>query len=101
MSEFGPLLKKFRESKGVSQSKLAERASLCHSYISRLESGARMPTREAVDRLAAALRLEPEERDRLHHAAGFLGTGATIDLGEFRAWLDEGLRLLARAQGGA
>jgi transcriptional regulator with XRE-family HTH domain len=99
MSEFGPLLKGFREARYLSQSKLADRASLCHSYVSRLESGARMPTRESVDRLAAALKLEPEERDRLLNAAGFLGTGATIDLGEFRAWLDEGMRLLARAQG--
>jgi transcriptional regulator with XRE-family HTH domain len=98
-AEFGGVLRDFRERLGVSQAKLAKLAEFDHSFISRLESGARMPTREAVDRLAAALRLEPEERDRLRNAAGFLGTGATIDLGEFRAWLDEGLRLLARAQG--
>ena len=56
-SQFGALLKGFRERRGVSQSKLAERANFDHSYVSRLESGSRMPTRDAVDRLGMALGL--------------------------------------------
>ena len=71
-AEFGVLLKGLREGRRVSQSKLAERAEFDHSYVSRLESGARMPTREAVERLAVALDLSPGEQDSLLAAAGFL-----------------------------
>jgi transcriptional regulator with XRE-family HTH domain len=70
--EFGGLLKSMREARRISQSKLAERADFDHSYVSRLESGARMPTREAVERLAAALNLAQAEEDGLLAAAGFL-----------------------------
>ena len=71
-TEFGVLLKNLREKRGVSQSKLAERAEFDHSYVSRLESGARMPTRDAVERLAEALKLEQPQLDSLLAAAGFL-----------------------------
>ena len=70
--EFGLLLKRCREAQSVSQSKLAERADFDHSYVSRLESGARMPTRDAVERLATALSLSQTEEDGLLAAAGFL-----------------------------
>ncbi|HEU5434030.1 MAG TPA: helix-turn-helix transcriptional regulator [Thermomicrobiales bacterium] len=70
--EFGVLLKTQREARRVSQSKLAERAEFDHSYVSRLESGSRMPTREAVERLARALTLSHVEEDALLAAAGFL-----------------------------
>ncbi len=71
-TEFGKLLKTLRERHGVSQSKLAERADFDHSYVSRLESGARMPTREAVDRLGQAMSLEDVQLDSLLASAGFL-----------------------------
>lgn len=71
-AEFGVLLKRMRESRRVSQSKLAERADFDHSYVSRLESGARMPTREAVERLAEALAVAQSEQDTLLASAGFL-----------------------------
>lgn len=70
--EFGVQLKGLREARRVSQSKLAERADFDHSYVSRLESGARMPTRDAVERLAAALEVSGAEQDGLLAAAGFL-----------------------------
>jgi len=70
--EFGVQLKALREARRVSQSKLAERADFDHSYVSRLESGARMPTRDAVVRLAAALMLSQVEEDSLLASAGFL-----------------------------
>jgi transcriptional regulator with XRE-family HTH domain len=70
--EFGVQLKSLREARRVSQSKLAERADFDHSYVSRLESGARMPTREAVERLASALALSQIEEDGLLASAGFL-----------------------------
>ncbi|MFM8595041.1 MAG: helix-turn-helix domain-containing protein [Chloroflexota bacterium] len=59
--EFGMQLKSLREARRVSQSKLAERAEFDHSYVSRLESGARMPTRDAVERLSSALLLAQSE----------------------------------------
>ena len=69
---FGPVLKQFREARRVSQSKLAERAGFDHSYVSRLESGARTPTRDAVEQLAQALGLERVQQDELLASAGFL-----------------------------
>ena len=71
-TEFGNLLKQLREQHSVSQSKLAERAGFDHSYVSRLESGARMPTREAVDRLGEAMSLDRNGLDAMLASAGFL-----------------------------
>lgn len=75
--EFGVQLKGLRESRRVSQSKLAEQADFDHSYVSRLESGARMPTRDAVERLASALMLSQVEEDALLASAGFLPRDVT------------------------
>ena len=113
-SEFGALLRTMRERQGVSQSKLAERAEFDHSYVSRLESGARMPARDAVDRLGEALALERPQLDALLAAAGFLPRdvtsllsnepviGEVLDLlqdeavpTEYRDKMREQLRLLA------
>lgn len=69
---FGAALKQYREAARVSQSKLAERAGFDHSYVSRLEGGARTPTREAVLQLAEALGVDGTGRDALLAAAGFL-----------------------------
>lgn len=66
----------------MSQSTLANRAALDHSYVSRLASGARTPSREAVVRLADAIPLGVVDRDRLLAAAGFLprnGQQAILD----------------------
>lgn len=114
-AEFGGLLKGFRERRNVSQSKLAERAAFDHSYVSRLESGARMPTRDAVDRLGTALGLTQIELDALLAAAGFLPRdvtsllsnepviGEVLDLlqdeavpSEYRESMRQVLRLLAQ-----
>lgn len=69
---FGVVLKQFRETRRVSQSKLAERAGFDHSYVSRLESGARTPTRDAVEQLSNAMELAQLQQDELLAAAGFL-----------------------------
>ena len=69
---FGGVLKGFREERRVSQSKLAKRAGFDHSYVSRLESGARTPTRDAVEQLADALELSGVQHDELLVSAGFL-----------------------------
>ena len=70
--QFGGTLKRFREARRVSQSKLAERAGFDHSYVSRLESGARTPTRDAVQQLSEALELDRLQQDELLASAGFL-----------------------------
>lgn len=69
---FSQLLKRMREEARVSQSRLAEAAGFDHSYVSRLESGNRTPTREAVLKLADALELAPEQRDALLASAGYM-----------------------------
>ncbi len=80
---FGSTLKRFRENRRVSQSKLAERAGFDHSYVSRLESGARTPTRDAVEQLAKAMELTQVNRDELLVSAGFLpGEVASLLSGE-------------------
>lgn len=71
-AQFARLLKQYREEQGVSQSRLAESSEFDHSYVSRLESGNRAPTRDAVNKLADALGLDAGQRDSLLAAAGFM-----------------------------
>ncbi|HMM40627.1 MAG TPA: helix-turn-helix domain-containing protein [Thermomicrobiales bacterium] len=72
MAGFAPLLRELRDRRRLSQSRLAEAAGFDHSYVSRLESGNRMPTRDAVQKLADAMALGDGERDALLAAAGFM-----------------------------
>jgi transcriptional regulator with XRE-family HTH domain len=69
---FAALLRSLRTARHVSQTCLAERAGFDHSYISRIETGTRTPSREAIEQLARALQLDPAECDALLAAAGFL-----------------------------
>ena len=69
--EFRGLLKRHREARRWSQERLAAEAEMDHSLVSRLESGQRAPTREAIDKLGRGLQLRPEEKDRLLIAAGY------------------------------
>jgi len=64
-------IRRYRLAAGFSQSKLATKARLDHSYVSRLEHGDRMPSREALGRIADVLGLDAEARDELLLAAGF------------------------------
>lgn len=70
-AEFRGLLKRHREARRWSQERLAAQAEMDHSLVSRLESGQRSPTREAIDKLARGLELPGEQKDRLLIAAGF------------------------------
>ena len=86
---FGDVLRRFRLAAGLTQEELAERAHLSPRAISDLERGARnRPWRDTVQRLTAALRLEPTELDQLQAAArppgpsasaGIFGDGARSD----------------------
>jgi len=69
---FALLLRELRDRRKLSQSRLAGAAGFDHSYVSRLESGNRMPTRDAVQKLAEAMALGESERDALLAAAGFM-----------------------------
>lgn len=53
--EFRGLLKRHREARRWSQERLAAEADMDHSLVSRLESGQRCPTRDAIGKLAAVL----------------------------------------------
>jgi len=56
--EFGPVLRRLRLEKGLSQEALAERAGMVsHAHLSRLESGHKQPTVETLFRLADALEI--------------------------------------------
>lgn len=68
MADFGAGLVRVRKELGVSQEALAEKAGMQRSHISRIESGRiTMPSGPVVDRLAAALGVEP---DVLYRASG-------------------------------
>lgn len=69
---FAACLREMRARARLSQSRLAEAAGFDHSYVSRLESGGRLPTRDAVVKLAAAMQLTEHDRDALLAAAGFM-----------------------------
>ena len=68
---FRALLKRHREARRWSQERLASESEMDHSLVSRLESGQRSPTREAIGKLARGLDLPSEQKDRLLIAAGF------------------------------
>lgn len=71
-STFWRVLRETREAAGLSQSRLAARAGYDHSYVSRLESESRAPTRDAVIALANAMGCDEIETDKLLMSANFL-----------------------------
>lgn len=71
-NSFALTLREMRDRRRLSQSRLAEAAGFDHSYVSRLESGSRMPTRDAVTKLAEAMQMEDADRDTLLASAGFM-----------------------------
>jgi predicted ATPase/class 3 adenylate cyclase len=69
-TSFGDLLRRARQSAGLTQEELAERAGLSRRGIADLESGARKtPRKDTVALLAAALELSEEERTAFAAAA--------------------------------
>lgn len=88
---FGNTLHRMRMQRGLSQAEIARRTGLNHSYISRLESGTRYPTRPAVMGITDALNATPAERDELLLQAGF----APVDINNYLARLAPELGELA------
>src|SRR5437763_14660325 len=69
-TSFGDLLRRYRVAAGLSQEALAERARMSARAISDLERGVhRLPYKDTVAHLAAALGLEASERATLEAAA--------------------------------
>jgi transcriptional regulator with XRE-family HTH domain len=66
---FGKVLKKIRNSKGVSQEKLAEKSHLDRTYISLLERGLRQPSLDTIFRLSSSLDIKPSELVKLTEEA--------------------------------
>lgn len=58
---FGPVLRRFREEKDLSQEELAALVDVSPSHISRMESDVKVPNLEMIFRLAQALEVEPDE----------------------------------------
>lgn len=71
-SPFALRLKQYRDRRRWSQERLASEAAMAQSLVSRLESGQRRPTAEAIGKLAAGLGLTLDEWDGLRVLAGYM-----------------------------
>lgn len=68
---FGPLLRRWRGSRRLTQEQLAQQAEVSTRHLSCLEAGKASPSREMVLVLASALDLELRDRNVLLGAAGY------------------------------
>ena len=71
MSAISEALQRARHESGLSQEKLATLSDYDKSFISRLESAERSPSRETIIILADAMNLTPLETDQLLVHAGY------------------------------
>lgn len=70
-SDFGALLRHWREARRISQLDLALQAEVSSKHVSFLETGRNRPSREMVLRLTQAMDVPLRDRNLLLHAAGF------------------------------
>lgn len=96
-SPFGQALRLWRQRQGLSQLDLSDAAATTTRHVSYLENGRSRPTRQMVERLAAALDVPLRERNRLLQLAGLPaaypeGDLSTEDLAPFRRAVDRLLR---------
>jgi transcriptional regulator with XRE-family HTH domain len=66
------LLRAYRRRSCLSQDAIGRSVGYDHSFVSRLESGSRLPSRDTVLRLAHAMDLDGRDTDQLLASAGFL-----------------------------
>jgi transcriptional regulator with XRE-family HTH domain len=52
-------IKKFRQLRGITQAELAKKASVTANYIGMIEQKRQFPTPEILEKIAAALEIEP------------------------------------------
>lgn len=70
MTPFGALIRYYRETRGLTQSDLAQRSAMDNKSISVIETGRRRPPNgDDLQRLFSALNLSNEERRELEVAA--------------------------------
>lgn len=70
-TDFGPLLKQWRQRRGLSQLSLAATCGVSQRHLSFLETGRAMPSREIIVRIATELNIPLRHRNELLLAAGF------------------------------
>lgn len=75
MENYALLIKKFREDRGLSQKQLAEKAGVGSGTIGDIERGDRKGKISTLDKIAKALNLTKEEKNRLDNA--FMGRDIT------------------------
>ena len=80
MSTFGATLKDILAVHRLPYAKAAELADYDHSYVSRLVSGSRTPSREFIDRLVLHCGFSDDEWRQLLVAAGFMPRDAAASL---------------------
>jgi transcriptional regulator with XRE-family HTH domain len=73
-----PKLPATRRVPGLRRDELARLTGVSEEHLTRLEQGRRRPSRQVVDALAGALRLDREEHARLCLLAGFAAPGARL-----------------------
>jgi transcriptional regulator with XRE-family HTH domain len=94
---FGPLLRKFRTTRGASQERLAHDAEVSPRHLSFLENGKAGPSREMVLVLGSALDLALRDRNALLVAAGFAPVYRESELGsDTLKMIDRALQHLLR-----
>ena len=71
-TEFSERMKMVRLEKNITQSQIAEGSSFDKSFISRLESGERKPTRDGIMYIAESMGLTADETDELLMSAHFM-----------------------------
>jgi transcriptional regulator with XRE-family HTH domain len=59
--KFGRIVRKLRESRGLTQEELAERAEVSGTYVGFIERGDNVPTLTIVLQIASALGVRPAE----------------------------------------
>lgn len=96
-SEFGGLLRHWRQIRGISQQQLAERAGISTRHLSFLETGRSGPSRGTVLLLGRVLELPRPETERLLLVAGYAGDWGrgSADCGVVRRQLGKIAHLLA------
>jgi transcriptional regulator with XRE-family HTH domain len=70
-NQFGNLLRRWRDQRGMTQGTLAERAGVSSRHLSFLETGKAQPSREMVQRLGAVLQVPLQDQNVWLAAAGF------------------------------
>lgn len=81
---FGPLLKRWRQTRRLSQEQLSADAEISTRHLSFLENGRSQPSREMVLLLSSALELDLRERNAMLHVAGFAPAYASTGLESLR-----------------